>query len=195
VFFIYYLILQDKLDNKSLTKNKNDILKTESSPITTYERETLRDMYYNHTLKQNNTMFQYLPMDILKNVHCTLQSQSISFEGKLHFLKMFEKTLMTEIGKVYSCVRFTLSRYMILRAPVFYLSTESRLVKAVTPSRKIRGADYYGHDHDDHDDHSVGFPSIEGALMAISFLTFAVYLVRLVMVKVIPYVSYTIFTR
>ncbi|KAH0949918.1 hypothetical protein HN011_006597 [Eciton burchellii] len=148
-------IIKDKLDNKSLTKNRNDMLKAQSLPITTRERETLRDMYYNHTLKQNNTMFQYLPMDILKNVHCTLQSQPISFEEKLHFLKIFEKTLMTEI--------------------------ESRLARAITPSRKIRGADYYGHDHDDQDDHSVGFPSIEGALMAISFLTFAVYLVRLVM--------------
>jgi hypothetical protein len=188
------LILQDKLDNKSLTKNRNDILKAQSSPITTRERETLRDMYYNHTLKQNNTMFQYLPMDILKNVHCTLQSQPISFEGKLHFLKIFEKTLMTEIGKVYSCVCLTLSKYT-LGALVFYSSTESRLARAITPSRKIRGADYYGHDHDDQDDHSVGFPSIEGALMAISFLTFAVYLVRLVMVKVIPYDSYIIFIR
>ncbi|EZA47623.1 hypothetical protein DMN91_012221 [Ooceraea biroi] len=144
------IAIEDKLNNRS-TKNTSDILATQS-PSATHEQETLQDTYYNHTLKQDDTMFQYLPIDILKSVHRTLQSQPVSFEGKLHFLKMFEKTLMTEI--------------------------ESRLARTMTPDRKTRGADYYG--HDDHD-HSVGFPSIEGALMAISFLTFAVYLVRLVM--------------
>jgi len=104
---LLFIILQDKLDNNSLMKNRHDMLTTRSPPVTTHEREILQDMYYNHTLKQNNTMFQYLPMDILKNVHCTLQSQPISFEGKLHFLKMFEKTLMTEIGKAYLRIRLT----------------------------------------------------------------------------------------
>lgn len=59
----------------------------------------------------------------------------------------------------------------------------------MSPSRKVRGADYHGHGYDGHDDHSIGFPSIEGALMAISFLTFAVYLVRLVMVRNIFFVT------
>lgn len=60
----------------------------------------------------------------------------------------------------------------------------------MSPRRKTRGTEYYGHGYDDHDEHSVGFPSIEGALMAISFLTFAVYLVRLVMVRNISFFFY-----
>lgn len=60
-----------------------------------------RDKYYNYTLKKDDGIFQYLPIDILKNVHSTLKSQPVSFEGKLHFLKMFEKTLMSEIGKIF----------------------------------------------------------------------------------------------
>ncbi|XP_014470908.1 PREDICTED: uncharacterized protein LOC106742469 isoform X1 [Dinoponera quadriceps] len=112
------------------------------------------DESYNRTLKQEDGILQYLPVDVLKSVHRTLQSQPVSLEGKIHFLKTFEKTLMSEI--------------------------ESRLATAMAPRRRTRGAHYHGH-YDDHEDHSVGFPSIEGALMAISFLTFAVYLVRLVM--------------
>lgn len=61
--------------------------------------ETMRDEYYNDTLKQNDGIYQYLPIDVLKSVHDTLQSQPMSLEGKLHFLQIFEKTLMAEIGK------------------------------------------------------------------------------------------------
>ncbi|EFN87278.1 hypothetical protein EAI_07763 [Harpegnathos saltator] len=113
------------------------------------------DKFYNRTLKQEDGILQYLPVDILKSVHRTLQSQPVSLEGKIHFLRTFEKTLMSEI--------------------------ESRLTTTMAPRRRTRGAHYHEHSYDDHEDHSVGFPSIEGALMAISFLTFAVYLVRLVM--------------
>ncbi|XP_019695820.1 uncharacterized protein LOC105180679 [Harpegnathos saltator] len=117
--------------------------------------KTLQDKFYNRTLKQEDGILQYLPVDILKSVHRTLQSQPVSLEGKIHFLRTFEKTLMSEI--------------------------ESRLTTTMAPRRRTRGAHYHEHSYDDHEDHSVGFPSIEGALMAISFLTFAVYLVRLVM--------------
>ncbi|KAL0114045.1 hypothetical protein PUN28_011396 [Cardiocondyla obscurior] len=149
---------EDKLNNKddiiSPTKGTTiNILTTQPSPNT--KEKTTQDRYENDTSKQNDGIFQYLPIDILKSVHRTLQSQSPTYEGKLHFLKTFEKTLMSEI--------------------------ESRLTTAMAPSRKVRGVEYYGHDEHEEHDHSVGFPSIEGTLMAISFLTFAVYLVRLVM--------------
>ncbi|XP_020278742.1 uncharacterized protein LOC109852209 [Pseudomyrmex gracilis] len=72
---------------------------TQSSSTTTHKQNITRDEYCNDTLKQDDTIFQYLPVDILKSVHQTLQSQPASFEGKLHFLKMFEKTLMSEIGE------------------------------------------------------------------------------------------------
>ncbi|KMQ88390.1 hypothetical protein RF55_12137, partial [Lasius niger] len=155
-------VTENKLSNRynTISPTKDTMgfttLTTQSSPITTtHKPEVTRDKYYNYTLKRDDGIFQYLPIDILKNVHRTLKSQPGSFEGKLHFLKMFEKTLMSEI--------------------------ESRLTATISPSRKVRGADYHGHGYDGHDDHSIGFPSIEGALLAISFLTFAVYLVRLVM--------------
>ncbi|XP_011882643.1 PREDICTED: uncharacterized protein LOC105570213 isoform X2 [Vollenhovia emeryi] len=144
--------LNHKDDAISPTKDTMiNTLTTQPSPNT--KQQTSRDTYDNDTSKRDDGIFQYLPVDVLKSVHRTLQSQPQSIEGKLHFLKTFEKTLMSEI--------------------------ESRLTTTMAPSRKIRGVDYYG--HEDHDDHSVGFPSIEGTLMAISFLTFAVYLVRLVM--------------
>ncbi|XP_012228245.1 uncharacterized protein [Linepithema humile] len=151
-------VTENKLINRyhttSPTKDTFDIFATQPPSTTTQKQKILQDEYYNDTLKQNDGIFQYLPIDILKSVHDTLQSQPMSFEGKLHFLKMFERTLMAEI--------------------------ETRLATTMAPSRRTRGADHYGHD-EGHDDHSIGFPSIEGALMAISFLTFAVYLVRLVM--------------
>ncbi|KAL6440066.1 hypothetical protein ACFW04_003001 [Cataglyphis niger] len=152
-------VTENKLNNKystiSSTKDTTFNTFTTQSPITTtHKQEMIRDKYYNYTLKRDDGIFQYLPIDILKNVHSTLKSQPVSFEGKLHFLKMFEKTLMSEI--------------------------ESRLTATMSSSRKVRGADH-GHGYDGHDEHSIGFPSIEGALLAISFLTFAVYLVRLVM--------------
>ncbi|KAL6267411.1 hypothetical protein P5V15_000486 [Pogonomyrmex californicus] len=147
---------ENKLNNKGdmISPTKGTIVDTVTTqPPPNVKQETSQNKYYNSTSKTNDGIFQYLPIDILKSVHHTLQSQPASIEGKLYFLKTFEKTLISEI--------------------------ESRLTTTMAPSRKIRGVDYYG--HDDHDDHSLGFPSIEGALMAISFLTFAVYLIRLVM--------------
>ncbi|XP_018393537.1 PREDICTED: uncharacterized protein LOC108772502 [Cyphomyrmex costatus] len=142
----------NKNDMISSTKDTMDNVLTTQPPPNT-EQKTSQDKYDNDTSKRDDGIFQYLPIDILKSVHRTLQSQPASVEGKLYFLKTIEKTLMSEI--------------------------ESRLTTTMAPSRKIRGVEYYG--HDDHEDHSLGFPSIEGTLMAISFLTFAVYLVRLVM--------------
>lgn len=43
-------------------------------------------------------IFQYLPVDVLKNVHQTLKLQPTSSQGKIQFLKMFENTLIAEIG-------------------------------------------------------------------------------------------------
>ncbi|XP_011882644.1 PREDICTED: uncharacterized protein LOC105570213 isoform X3 [Vollenhovia emeryi] len=166
--------LNHKDDAISPTKDTMiNTLTTQPSPNT--KQQTSRDTYDNDTSKRDDGIFQYLPVDVLKSVHRTLQSQPQSIEGKLHFLKTFEKTLMSEIGN--TCL---LTRYHDATVShVSYSPTESRLTTTMAPSRKIRGVDYYG--HEDHDDHSVGFPSIEGTLMAISFLTFAVYLVRLVM--------------
>lgn len=97
-------VTENKLNNKystiSSTKDTTFNTLTTQSPITTtHKQEMTRDKYYNYTLKKDDGIFQYLPIDILKNVHSTLKSQPVSFEGKLHFLKMFEKTLMSEIGK------------------------------------------------------------------------------------------------
>ncbi|EGI59742.1 PREDICTED: uncharacterized protein LOC105151629 isoform X2 [Acromyrmex echinatior] len=144
---------QERL-NKNMSSTKDTMVNTLTiQPPPNTEHKMSQDKYNNDTSKRDDGIFQYLPIDILKSVHHTLQSQPASVEGKLYFLKTIEKTLMSEI--------------------------ESRLTTTMAPSRKIRGVEYYG--HDDHEDHSLGFPSIEGTLMAISFLTFAVYLVRLVM--------------
>ncbi|OXU18194.1 hypothetical protein TSAR_015413 [Trichomalopsis sarcophagae] len=102
----------------------------------------------------NKGFLDYLPIDLLKRVHKTLQSQPATLKGKIRFLKLFERTLVSEI--------------------------ESRLSAALSPARMPRGARGHHEYHDEHDD-GIGFPSLEGTLMAISFLTFAVYLVRLVM--------------
>ncbi|KAK1129063.1 hypothetical protein K0M31_020194 [Melipona bicolor] len=108
----------------------------------------------NESFTSNNVrLLDYLPVDILKSVHYTLKSQPASIDGKIHFLKTFENTLMTEI--------------------------EFQLAESITNARKRRGTEHYDHSYDH--EHAAGFPSIEGALMAISFLTFAVYLIRLVM--------------
>jgi len=144
------------------------------------KQETSRDQYDNDTSKQDDGIFQYLPIDILKSVHRILQSQPASIEGKLYFLKTFEKILMSEIGKICPHNSDALNAE---NSHISYSSIESRLTATMAPNRKIRGVEYYGHDDHDHEDHSLGFPSIEGTLLAISFLTFAVYLVRLVMVK------------
>lgn len=103
-------VTENKLSNRystiSSTKDTRfNTFTTQSSPITTtHKQEETRDKYYNYTLKRDDGIFQYLPIDILKNVHRTLKSQPVSFEGKLNFLKMFEKTLMSEIGKIFSLV-------------------------------------------------------------------------------------------
>lgn len=72
-------------------------LTTQPSPN---KQETPPDKYDNDTSKQDDGIFQYLPIDVLKSVHRTLRSQPASVEGKLYFLKTFEKTLMSEIGKI-----------------------------------------------------------------------------------------------
>ncbi|XP_025990327.1 uncharacterized protein LOC105199622 isoform X2 [Solenopsis invicta] len=150
------VVTENKLNNKenATLPTKDTMINTLTiqPPPNTKQEKMSQDKYDNDT-KKDDDIFQYLPIDILKSVHHTLQSQPSSVEGKIYFLKTFEKTLMSEI--------------------------ESRLTTTMAPSRKTRGVEYYG--HDDHDDHSIGFPSIEGTLLAISFLTFAVYLVRLVM--------------
>ncbi|XP_011500983.1 PREDICTED: uncharacterized protein LOC105364690 [Ceratosolen solmsi marchali] len=98
-------------------------------------------------------LLHYLPINLFKQVHKTLQSQPPTLKGKIRFLKVFEHALLNKIG--------------------------TRLNAVLTPSRISRETrDHY--DIDDRDE-KIGFPSLEGALMAISFLTFAVYLIRLVM--------------
>ncbi|XP_012526092.1 uncharacterized protein LOC105830917 isoform X2 [Monomorium pharaonis] len=148
-------VTENKLNNKddvTISPTKVNTFTIQPPPLN-IKQEPSQNKYDNDTSKWDDGIFQYLPIDIFKSVHHTLQSQPSSIEGKLYFLKTFEKTLMSEI--------------------------ESRLTTAMAPSRKVRGVEYYG--HDDHEDHSIGFPSTEGTLLAISFLTFAVYLVRLVM--------------
>lgn len=187
-------MFQNKLNNTYSTISTKDTIfdtfTTQSSPITTtHKQEMTCDKYHNYTLKRDDGIFQHLPIDILKNVHSTLKSQPVSYEGKLHFLKMFEKSLMSEIGKIFSYIFlhihiYIVKQYDFLKVFIFlFIATESRLTATMSPNRKVRGADYHGHGYESHDDHSIGFPSIEGALLAISFLTFAVYLVRLVMVR------------
>ncbi|XP_043786570.1 uncharacterized protein LOC122711643 [Apis laboriosa] len=129
--------------------NKNE---TTDSLITKEKKENKQ--YLDKIFIANDIgLLNYLPVDILENVHCTLKSQPASNDGKIQFLKTFENTLISEI--------------------------EVQLVASTIIARKKRGTDQYDHNYDY--EHAAGFPSIEGALMAISFLTFAVYLVRLVM--------------
>lgn len=47
----------------------------------------------------NNSFLMYLPIEILKSVHQNLKSQPVTTEGKLKFLKSFEKMLSHEIGE------------------------------------------------------------------------------------------------
>jgi len=82
-------------------------LTTQPPPNT--EQKMSQDKYDNDTSKRDDGIFQYLPIDILKNVHHTLQSQPASVEGKLYFLKTIEKTLMSEIGKI--CPHISSARY------------------------------------------------------------------------------------
>lgn len=100
--------------NKSVNKHRAvstmrdtttyDALTSQSPPSSTIPAsEAPQDESYNNrTLKQEDGILQYLPVDILKSVHRTLQSQPVSFEGKIHFLETFEKTLMSEIGESFS---------------------------------------------------------------------------------------------
>lgn len=54
----------------------------------------------NQTRKdENNGMFNYLPIDLFKQVHRTLKSQPVTLDGKIQFLRSFERTLIGEIGE------------------------------------------------------------------------------------------------
>lgn len=83
----------------SPTKNIMVNTLTTQPPLNT-EQKPSQDKYDKDTSKRDDGIFQYLPIDILKSVHHTLQSQPASVEGKLYFLKTIEKTLMSEIGKI-----------------------------------------------------------------------------------------------
>lgn len=134
-------MFQNKLSNRystiSPTKDTTrfNTFTTQSSPVTTtHKQEETRDKYYNYTLKRDDGIFQYLPIDILKNVHRTLKSQPGSFEGKLHFLKMFEKTLMSEIGKIFSLIWHHIERFPFNNASVILIF---QLVKCRTIIRRL----------------------------------------------------------
>lgn len=105
-----------------------------TEPLPSIKQETSQDKYDNDTKRDG--IFQYMPIDVLKSVHHTLQSQPASIEGKLYFLKTFEKTLMSEIGKIctlldtltrhrkFSHIFFT---YLFDRiSPYHYYGTESQ---------------------------------------------------------------------
>lgn len=105
-------------------------LTTQPSPNT--KQETPQDKYDNDTSNQDDSIFQYLPIDLLKSVHRTLKSQPASVEGKLYFLKTFEKTLMSEIGKIYRYIpRHVLETQVLIQlvhriSPYHYYGTESQ---------------------------------------------------------------------
>lgn len=96
-------MFQNKLSNKndaiSPTKDTTVNTLTTQPPPDIKQQETSRDKYDNDTSKRDDGILQYLPIDVLKSVHRTLRSQPTSVEGKIYFLKTFEKTLMSEIGK------------------------------------------------------------------------------------------------
>ncbi|KAG7207933.1 hypothetical protein KM043_009521 [Ampulex compressa] len=142
--------------NSTLAENKKDNQK-QINRYTRNEDEDEIGCYRNESVGTKNPQYvDYLPIDILKHVHRTLKTQPKSVDGKMRFLKTFERTLMAQI--------------------------ESRFEKMIAGNRRKRGtSEHYDHGYEEHEEHNVGFPSIEGSLMAISFLTFAVYLVRLVM--------------
>ncbi|XP_015432673.1 PREDICTED: uncharacterized protein LOC107188823 [Dufourea novaeangliae] len=146
--------IHENASEENLFLTSTDEHKDTTDSSTVDEKDTTTEYYNDSVISNNMDILKYLPVNVFKNVHRTLKSQPTSTEGKLLFLKTFEKTLITEI--------------------------ERRFAQSITVSREKRGADHYDHSYDSHE-HATGFPSIEGALMAISFLTFAVYLVRLVM--------------
>lgn len=55
--------------------------------------------YLNQTIADDMKFDNYLPMEMLKKVHQTLKSQPTTLNGKIRFLKQFEKDLTMEIGK------------------------------------------------------------------------------------------------
>ncbi|XP_046592338.1 uncharacterized protein LOC124293838 [Neodiprion lecontei] len=131
-------------------ESPTEILDDPTTAIPILQFPTTGKPYSDKMSCNNQTLEDYLPMEMLRKVHQTLKSQPSTMKGKIRFLKQFEKDLRAEI--------------------------EARLVAALAPPRRTRGA----HDYWDNDE-EIGFPSVEGALIAISFLTFAVYLVQLVM--------------
>ncbi|CAD1476648.1 unnamed protein product [Heterotrigona itama] len=142
---------------KNIKEDQENVFDTkecnETIPLIMKEEKGNKQYLNESFTSKNARLLDYLPVDILKSVHFILKSQPTSIDGKIHFLKTFENTLMTEI--------------------------EFQLAESITNARKKRGTEHYDHSYDH--EHAAGFPSIEGALMAISFLTFAVYLIRLVM--------------
>ena len=67
--------------------------------VHTFQEDSTSKGYSDEPSLPNDTeILNFLPVDVLKSVHRTLKSQSTSSEGKMLFLKAFEKTLMTEIG-------------------------------------------------------------------------------------------------
>jgi len=115
------------------TKNIKVNTLTIQPPLNT-KQETSRDKYDNDTLKQDDGIFQYLPIDIFKSVHRILQSQPASIEGKLYFLKTFEKILMSEIGKICphnsgalsKCGKFSYILFIDRISSYCYYGTESQ---------------------------------------------------------------------
>ncbi|XP_071576816.1 uncharacterized protein [Temnothorax nylanderi] len=130
-------VTENKLNNKNdatISPMEDTMINTlTTQPSPNNKQETSRDKYDNDTSQQDDGIFQYLPIDLLKSVHRTLRSQPGSIEGKLYFLKTFEKTLMSEIGKIcsYTLLNFetrkAFSRYLIHRiSPYHFYGTESQ---------------------------------------------------------------------
>lgn len=99
-------------------------LTTQSPPPPNIKQDTSQDKYDNYTSKDDD-IFQYLPIDILKSVHHTLQSQPASVEGKLYFLKMFDRTLMSEIGKICLHTSGMLSRRVIRKVLIYLVHRQN----------------------------------------------------------------------
>jgi hypothetical protein len=55
--------------------------------------------YFNEN-NDNNELLNYLPIDLFKRVHKTLKSQPTTLKGKIRFFKIFERTLLSEIGNL-----------------------------------------------------------------------------------------------
>ncbi|XP_008216369.1 uncharacterized protein LOC100678141 [Nasonia vitripennis] len=145
----------NRFEQPPIEDDEDEDVRTTTEALETSTEATTGDSSTSQQAEEGNKGFlDYLPIDLLKRVHKTLQSQPATLKGKIRFLKLFERTLVSEI--------------------------ESRLSAALSPARMPRDARGHHEYHDEHE-HGIGFPSLEGTLMAISFLTFAVYLVRLVM--------------